>query len=267
MIDRATNNNNNDDDVSNKNTMSRIIYRFIYKEDMYQKTETFENWKCPWCRLNCFCLESLRTHLCLMHDQFKFEFKPTPQAMVINVRRSQLVAKRKRKNGYDKSLEPEKEFFLDVRNTRHLASATVTAAPIEPHVVQFAKGHNRLYYRSQSCMPIYTKDEFEVDSEGEPDPDWLIQNCKKLVNEFTDVNEGEKEIMNLWNAHVMKHNYVSDVQMENACELFIENHAVELKRLRRNFLLHLTNLYEFGLITCGAVHKMALKCSEFIAKN
>lgn len=28
------------------------------------------------------------------------------------------------------------------------------------------------------------------------------------LDEFTDVNEGEKEVMKLWNLHIMKHGYV-----------------------------------------------------------
>lgn len=28
------------------------------------------------------------------------------------------------------------------------------------------------------------------------------------IEEFSDVNEGEKEVMKLWNLHVMKHGYV-----------------------------------------------------------
>lgn len=32
---------------------------------------------------------------------------------------------------------------------------------------------------------------------------WLQQ-----IEDFMDVNEGEKEIMKLWNLHVMKHGYV-----------------------------------------------------------
>lgn len=29
------------------------------------------------------------------------------------------------------------------------------------------------------------------------------------IEEFSDVNEGEKEVMKLWNLHVMKHGYVT----------------------------------------------------------
>jgi hypothetical protein len=28
-----------------------------------------------------------------------------------------------------------------------------------------------------------------------------------MIDEFTDVNEGEKELMKMWNLHVMKHKY------------------------------------------------------------
>lgn len=31
------------------------------------------------------------------------------------------------------------------------------------------------------------------------------------IEEFSDVNEGEKEVMKLWNLHVMKHGYVNMV--------------------------------------------------------
>lgn len=31
---------------------------------------------------------------------------------------------------------------------------------------------------------------------------------QKQIDEFTDVNEGEKEVMKLWNLHVMKHGQV-----------------------------------------------------------
>lgn len=36
----------------------------------------------------------------------------------------------------------------------------------------------------------------------------LIFITPQQIEEFTDVNEGEKEVMKLWNLHVMKHGYV-----------------------------------------------------------
>jgi len=45
----------------------------------------------------------------------------------------------------------------------------------------------------------------EGDSEGENDPPWLQKKTMMMIDEFTDVNEGEKELMKMWNLHVMRH--------------------------------------------------------------
>lgn len=70
------------------------------------------------------------------------------------------------------------------------------------------------------------------------------------MNEFADVNEGEKGIMRLWNLHLLHNNYVSDLQVFNACKVFITEqmkHLIELD-LFNNFLLHLANLHDYGLL-------------------
>lgn len=46
--------------------------------------------------------------------------------------------------------------------------------------------------------------EMEFDSENEPDPDWLRERTSMMIDEFTDVNEGEKNLMKLWNIHMMR---------------------------------------------------------------
>ena len=47
-----------------------------------------------------------------------------------------------------------------------------------------------------------------MDSEGENDPEWLRKKTQMMIDEFTDVNEGEKDLMKRWNLHVLKHKYV-----------------------------------------------------------
>lgn len=64
-----------------------------------------------------------------------------------------------------------------------------------------------LYHHTITCLPIQPK-ELDVDSEGESDPLWLRQKTMMMIDEFTDVNEGEKELMKMWNLHVMKYGYV-----------------------------------------------------------
>lgn len=65
----------------------------------------------------------------------------------------------------------------------------------------------RLYHHTTTCLPVYAK-EMEEDSEGENDPPWLQKKTMMMIDEFTDVNEGEKELMKMWNLHVMKHGLV-----------------------------------------------------------
>lgn len=48
----------------------------------------------------------------------------------------------------------------------------------------------------------------DVDSEDENDPKWLQKKTTMMIDDFTDVNDGEKELMKMWNLHVMKHGYV-----------------------------------------------------------
>jgi polycomb protein SUZ12 len=66
----------------------------------------------------------------------------------------------------------------------------------------------RLYHHTTTCLPIQPK-EIDVDSEGEPDPEWLQIKTSMMIDEFSDVNEGEKELMKMWNLHVLKHKYVT----------------------------------------------------------
>ena len=51
----------------------------------------------------------------------------------------------------------------------------------------FIDGHNRLYYHSATCLPIYP-DGYDVDSENENDPPWLRERTKMMIDDFTDVN-------------------------------------------------------------------------------
>lgn len=55
-----------------------------------------------------------------------------------------------------------------------------------------------------TCLPVHPK-ELDIESEDENDPIWLQQKTKMMIDEFTDVNEGEKEMMKLWNCHIMRH--------------------------------------------------------------
>jgi len=48
----------------------------------------------------------------------------------------------------------------------------------------------------------------DVDSENESDPKWLQKKTTMMIDDFTDVNDGEKELMKMWNLHIMKYGCV-----------------------------------------------------------
>ncbi|CAM9148015.1 unnamed protein product, partial [Lampetra planeri] len=119
----------------------------------------------------------------------------------------------------------------------------------------YVSGHNRLYFHSDSCMPLRPQ-EMDVDSEDERDPEWLREKTATQLDEFTDVNEGEKEVMKLWNLHVMKHGCVQQ-QMNQAIMLFVENCGTHIVRrnLCRNFLLHLVSMHDFNLVSTATIDR------------
>lgn len=110
--------------------------------------------------------------------------------------------------------------------------------------------------------------ELDIDSEGECDPLWLRQKTIQMIDEFTDVNEGEKELMKLWNLHVMKHGFVGDCQLPIACEMFLEanGHEIIRRNIYRNFILHMCSLFDYGLVSPETVYKIVQKLQSIISK-
>lgn len=90
-----------------------------------------------------------------------------------------------------------------------------------------------------------------------------------MIDEFTDVNEGEKELMKMWNLHVMKYNYVGDCQIPLACQMFLQMKGKELleKNLYRNFVLHMSSLHDFGLLSPVALYQTIQMLNQMLADN
>lgn len=126
----------------------------------------------------------------------------------------------------------------------------------------------RLYHHTVTCLPIYPK-EMDIDSEGENDPKWLQTKTMMMIDDFTDVNEGEKELMKMWNLHVMKYGYVGDCQIPLACQMFLESKGKELlmKNLYRNFVLHMCSLFDFGLISPVILYQTIQKLQEIMKEG
>jgi polycomb protein SUZ12 len=113
----------------------------------------------------------------------------------------------------------------------------------------------RLYYHTSTCLPV-KPNEGDIDSEADMDPDWLKERTQLMIDEFTDVNEGEKELLKLWNLHIMSnYKYKNDSMIRLACLDFVERegNTILSKNLTRNLVLHLANLWEYGLLSSGDV--------------
>uniref|UniRef100_A0A665TEQ0 Polycomb protein suz12-B-like n=1 Tax=Echeneis naucrates TaxID=173247 RepID=A0A665TEQ0_ECHNA len=243
-----------------------VFVQFQYNNNTRQQTEARDDLHCPWCTLNCRKLYSLLKHLKLSHSRFIFNYVPHPKGAKIEVSINECYDGSYAGNPQDIHSQPGFAFSRNGPVKRTAVTHVLVCRPkrTKPSLSEFLEledgerelqrtyisGHNRLYFHSDSCLPLRPQ-EMEVDSEDERDPDWLKEKTVKQIEDFTDVNEGEKEIMKLWNLHAMKHGFIADNQMNEACLLFAQNHGAYIvkQNLCRNFLLHLISMHDFNLVS------------------
>ncbi|GAB1296543.1 Polycomb protein Suz12 [Apodemus speciosus] len=271
-------------DTSNESRQKlRIFYQFLYNNNTRQQTEARDDLHCPWCTLNCRKLYSLLKHLKLCHSRFIFNYVYHPKGARIDVSINECYDGSYAGNPQDIHRQPGFAFsrngpvkrtpithILVCRPKRTKASMSEFLESEDGEVEQqrtYSSGHNRLYFHSDTCLPLRPQ-EMEVDSEDEKDPEWLREKTITQIEEFSDVNEGEKEVMKLWNLHVMKHGFIADNQMNHACMLFVENYGQKIikKNLCRNFMLHLVSMHDFNLISIMSIDKAVTKLREMQQK-
>uniref|UniRef100_A0A3B3YX59 Uncharacterized protein n=1 Tax=Poecilia mexicana TaxID=48701 RepID=A0A3B3YX59_9TELE len=257
----------------------RIFYQFLYNNNTRQQTEARDDLHCPWCTLNCSKLYSLLKHLKLSHSRFIFNYVPHPKGARIDVSINECYDGSYVGNPQDIHSQPGFAFSRNGPVKRTPVTHILVSRPkrTKPSLSEFLEsedgeleqqrtyvsGHNRLYFHSDSCMPLRPQ-EMDVDSEDERDPEWLREKTATQLDEFTDVNEGEKEVMKLWNLHVMKHGFIADNQMKQAVMLFVENLGAHIIRrnLCRNFLLHLVSMHDFNLVSTATIDEVMASLRE-----
>ncbi|CAL4117818.1 unnamed protein product [Meganyctiphanes norvegica] len=250
-----------------------VIYQFVYNNNSRQQTEARRDFFCPWCSLNCIALYSLLKHLKLCHARFTFTYVPHQKGARIDVSLNECYDGGYAGNPQFLVAKPDGFAFSRSGPTRRTPTTTVLVCRPKrpkPSLSEFLEqddsdfdlprsyilGHNRLYHHSMTALPIQPH-ELDEDSEGEHDNEWVRLKTVKMIDEFTDVNEGEKQIMKMWNLHMLKYNFVGDTQTTLATTMFLEKHAAEIikKNLYRNFLLHMVSMHDFGLIGNGVIYK------------
>lgn len=281
---KENNNPDNNGVVKMVSTPFQIVYQFLYSNNSRQQTEPHKDFHCPWCpKLDCVNLYSLLKHLKLCHPRFTFSYTEISNGARIDVALN---------DKYDGSyIGPSRDFFHGNKSFGISKRGPIRRAPVSKILVCHPKrprrfslqeflnekddndgvdisGHNRMYHHTSTCLPIYPK-EMDVDSENESDPKWLQKKTTMMIDDFTDVNDGEKELMKMWNLHVMKHGFVGDCQLPLACTMFLEMRGQELlrKNLYRNFVLHMCNLFDFGLISAVTVYTTIQRLQELIGEG
>ena len=105
------------------------------------------------------------------------------------------------------------------------------------------------YYHTDSILPVMGIVQDDADSEDDEDKDAMFAKMELALDDFSDVNAAEKELMKMWNRHMLLHPVLMDAQVHNSCRTFIQIHAKRLGHLKNNFRLHLSTLFEYGVLT------------------
>lgn len=236
-----------------------------------QKTKS-KGFTCPWCLLDMKHLDTLMMHLKCCHPRFNFKlFSEGDDGDHHSVIDMSLNASFDpsycgfKYPGHDlrrdfrfTPLQPERRtpfsqviYFKSRRRKEFSPFECTNGNGIQDDQeadIDVCSG--RLYYHTSTCLPI-KPNEVDIDSEADMDPEWLKERTQLMIDEFTDVNEGEKEILKIWNLYIMNNfKYKSDKMIRDICLEFVENEGPTIvnKNLTRNFILHLANLYDFGLL-------------------
>lgn len=245
-----------------------LVYQFIHK-GYRQKTEIWERLKCPWCALKAANLYILLKHLTLCHGRFKFKYVPGANEQRIDV----FVNKREEDGAIDPFSRMATRFRGQEPHRRTIRTGIIVNRPERhrPKLSEFLSidtNINRTFYHSVSGLPLKPI-EIDIDSEDEIDPDWLKKNTIKLIDDFVDVNDGEKGLMKLWNLFVLKRAFVSDSQIPAAAIEFIKTHGefIVANHLYRNCIIHLTNLFDHELLSAREHYKATNAMHAILRKN
>ncbi|RDD43993.1 Polycomb protein suz12 [Trichoplax sp. H2] len=239
----------------------KVYFQFVYSNYKKQQTESRNDYYCPWCQVDCVILYCLLKHLRLCHARFSFIYMRLKKGALIDVSINENyhlatnngIGYAFYRNGPTYQLSASE--VITYKPCNPLPDLTEFLEPDESYINTFGRNLDRSYYHSHSGQCMHER-ELDEDSEDELYPNWHRHKSESMIDEFTDVNQGEKELMKLWNGHIMSNNrYIADGQVANACETFAQEYATVMikKGLQRNFLQHLVNLYDYTLISASCI--------------
>lgn len=118
--------------------------------------------------------------------------------------------------------------------------------------MKFIPLNKRHFYHIRSNQPFLIENTDAMDdSDDEMEHVTMYQQIHQSeMNRKPFLNNGEKEMMNLWNTFIDSQKGFGQQHMPDICQRFIHMHVGDIleKKLYRNFLLHLCTLHDAGII-------------------
>merc|ERR1719361_2778979 len=115
---------------------------------------------------------------------------------------------------------------------------------------------SRQIFHGRNWVPMaeFGKGEEEAECECE----WVMDYTRNKLEDFVDLNSGEKTMMNLWNKHVNKYQGRGVIHLDTVVEDFLteRSHTIVELNLYRNFVAHLSTLHQGNLLS----NETMLKC-------
>jgi polycomb protein SUZ12 len=155
-----------------------FLIQFVVNATTKQRTEESFEYECPWCVLKCPHLYGFVKHLKLSHSRFLFQFIDEGSKHRIDVFLNDMYdgsysgAPHNVLMGSSSSCPQRRSVVTNIivfrprKPTFNMAEFQENDDACFDQQHQYISGHNRIYYHSETCVPIMPK-ELEYDSEGE----------------------------------------------------------------------------------------------------
>lgn len=269
----------------------RVIYEFFLPTAggimSRVSRECREDLVCPWCFVLCAQFQSLITHLNHSHSRFLFTSivdDPVNDKYTIEV----CINKNHSDADYFvKRIGDEQYVCKEFTFVRHyvpfLGGKRKPGSELIRHMsmngmggshgsiitnsgnkIMRASEKERTYFHSKTYVPIRADEKVYDSDDDDTDMHWFHARTEALIDDFTDVNNGEKEIMKLWNRHISTYYMIADRYLSVCCVEFAQRYGAEIlkKNVRHNFTLHLMNLFNMNLITHDCI-RLCLETIDF----
>jgi hypothetical protein len=93
------------------------------------------------------------------------------------------------------------------------------------------------------------------EEESDCNSNWMLKFTELRISDIADINQGEGQIMKLWNLHMTKYHGSGLKNMDNIVLEFVNSQKGKILQhnLYRNLVAHLTNLHTAGVISAKTI--------------